>query len=76
MLLVDDLTTDGGSKAAFARGLRSAGATVTDAFCLFSHGTFPGCAERLAALGLNLHSLTTWREVLAVGRVEFMPAIR
>ena len=67
VLLVDDLTTDGGSKAAFTRGLRAAGAVVSDALSLFFHGTFPGAAERLAALGLNLHALATWRDVLAVG---------
>lgn len=66
VLLVDDLTTDGGSKVAFTRGLRAAGATVTDALCLFNHGTFPGGAERLAALGLTLHALATWRDVLRV----------
>jgi orotate phosphoribosyltransferase len=67
VLLVDDLTTDGGSKAAFTRGLRAAGATVTDALCLFHHGTFPGGAERLAGIGLRLHSLATWADVLRVG---------
>jgi len=68
VLLVDDLTTDGGSKAAFTRGLRAAGAVVSDALSLFFHGTFPGAAERLAALNLNLHALATWRDVLAVGQ--------
>ena len=67
VLLVDDLTTDGGSKVAFTRGLRAAGATVTDAFCLFYHGTFPGGAERLAGIGLRLHALATWHDVLRVG---------
>jgi orotate phosphoribosyltransferase len=66
VLLVDDLTTDGGSKVAFTRGLRAAGATVSDALCLFHHGTFPGAAERLAALQLRLHALLTWRDVLRV----------
>jgi orotate phosphoribosyltransferase len=68
VLLVDDLTTDGGSKVAFTRGLRSAGAIVTEAFCLFHHGTFPGGAERLAGLGLRLHALACWRDVLQAGR--------
>ncbi len=52
-LLVDDLATDAGSKAAFVRGLRMAGATVTDALVIFYHGVFPGGAERLAALALR-----------------------
>jgi orotate phosphoribosyltransferase len=66
VLLVDDLTTDGGSKVAFTRGLRAAGATVTDVLCLFHHGTFPGGAERLEKLELTLHPLATWKDVLAV----------
>ena len=74
VLLVDDLTTDGGSKVAFTRGLRSAGATVTDALSLFFHGTFPGAAERLASLELRLHALATWRDVLAVGRADTLSA--
>lgn len=68
VLLVDDLTTDGGSKVAFTRGLRAAGATVSDAFCLFYHGTFPGGAERLAALRLQLHALAGWADVLRAGQ--------
>jgi orotate phosphoribosyltransferase len=68
VLLVDDLTTDGGSKAAFVRGLRAAGATVSDALSLFYHGTFPGAAERMAALQLRLHALATWQDVLRVGQ--------
>jgi orotate phosphoribosyltransferase len=68
VLLVDDLTTDGGSKVAFTRGLRAAGATVSDALVLFYHGTFPGAAERLAALQLRLHALATWQDVLCVGQ--------
>jgi orotate phosphoribosyltransferase len=74
VLLVDDLTTDGGSKVAFVRGLRSAGATVTEALCLFNHGTFPGGAERLAGLGLRLHALTTWADVLRAGRDDLLSA--
>ncbi len=68
VLLVDDLTTDGGSKVAFTRGLRAAGATVSDALSLFYHGTFPGAAERLAALQLRLHALATWQDVVRVGQ--------
>ena len=68
VLLIDDLTTDGGSKVAFTRGLRAAGATVSDALSLFYHDTFPGAAERLAALRLRLHALATWQDVLRVGQ--------
>ncbi len=67
VLLVDDLATDGGSKAAFTRGLRVGGATMTDALVIFHHGVFPGCSERLAALGLALHAVATWDDVLRLG---------
>ena len=34
-LLVEDLTTDGGSKVRFVAALRKAGADVTDTFVIF-----------------------------------------
>jgi orotate phosphoribosyltransferase len=64
VLLIDDLATDAGSKTAFVRGLRTAGATVTDALVIFHHAVFPGGAERLARLGLTLHALATWDDIL------------
>ena len=66
VLLIDDLATDAASKAAFVRGLREAGATVTDGAVIFAHGTFPGTAERLERLDLRLHALATWSDVLAL----------
>jgi orotate phosphoribosyltransferase len=74
VLLVDDLTTDGGSKVAFTRGLRAAGATISDVLSLFYHDTFPGAAERLAALQVRLHALATWQDVLRVGQDAALPA--
>ncbi len=67
VLLVDDLATDAGSKVAFVRGLRAAGAVVTDGLVLFYHGVFPGGSERLARLGLTLHALATWDDILRLG---------
>jgi orotate phosphoribosyltransferase len=64
VLLIDDLTTDAGSKVAFAKGLRAAGAIVTDVVSIFYHSAFPGAAERLAEAGLTLHALATWDDVL------------
>lgn len=64
VLLVDDLTTDGSSKLAFARGLRAANAVVEHALTIFYHDAFPGAAARLARAGLQLHSLATWADVL------------
>jgi orotate phosphoribosyltransferase len=64
VLLVDDLTTDGGSKLNFARGLRAAGAVVEHVLTIFYHDVFPGAAERLAQAELTLHPLATWADIL------------
>ena len=64
-LLVEDLTTDGESKLAFCRALRLAGAKVDHAFVVFQYGIFPGVEDRFAAIGLHLHALATWWDVLA-----------
>jgi orotate phosphoribosyltransferase len=63
VLLIDDLATDSGSKVAFARGLRTAGATVTETMVLFHNRAFPG-DERLDRLGLSLHAVADWTDVL------------
>lgn len=64
VLLVDDLTTDGTSKLAFARGLRSAGAVVHHALTIFYNDAFPGTVERLREADLALHWLAGWGDVL------------
>lgn len=66
VLLVDDLTTDGASKVAFARGLRVAGADVQDALTIFNNDLFPGADQRLRSEGIELHALATWDDILAV----------
>ena len=73
VLLVDDLTTDGGSKLNFARGLRAAGAVVEHVLTIFYHDVFPGAAERLGQAGLTLHPLATWADILrssAAGKIS------
>jgi len=64
VLLMDDLTTDGGSKLNFARGLRAAGAEVEHVLTIFYHDAFPGAGERLREAGLTLHALANWSDVL------------
>jgi orotate phosphoribosyltransferase len=63
-LLVEDLTTDGGSKIRFVNSLRNAGAIVNHAFVVFFYGVFPGAFETLANMDITLHSLCTWWDVL------------
>ena len=50
-LLVEDLTTDGGSKIRFAKALRDAGAICNHTFVVFFYGVFPGSFETLAQHG-------------------------
>ncbi len=66
VLLVEDLTTDGGSKITFCEALKGAGASVTDTIAVFYYDIFPDTPERLAAHGLRLHCLATWWDVLEV----------
>jgi orotate phosphoribosyltransferase len=66
VLLLDDLTTDGGSKLAFVRGLRSAGAAVSNVLTIFYNNAFPAANERLTANGLALHALATWQDIMRV----------
>ena len=47
VLLVEDLTTDGGSKIAFANALRSAGAVVEDVFSIFYYNIYDNSAAAL-----------------------------
>lgn len=66
VLLVEDLTTDGGSKIKFCEALRRAGAVVTDTIVVFYYDIFPETREHLQEHGLRLHSLATWWDVLNV----------
>ncbi len=71
VLLVDDLTTDGASKLAFARGLRTAGANVRNALTVFFNDLIPGTGQRLADESLDLIPLAAWDDILRVedGRI-------
>jgi orotate phosphoribosyltransferase len=67
-LLVEDLTTDGGSKIQFAQALRDAGAICDHTFVVFFYGVFPGAFETMARMNLTLHHLCTWWDVLEACR--------
>ncbi len=68
VLLVEDMTTDGRSKVNFCRALRNAGATVEHVFVLFFYDIFPEGRKILKDLGVTLHALATWWDVLAVAK--------
>ena len=67
-LLVEDLTTDGGSKIQFAKALREAGAICNHTFVVFYYGVFPGSFETLASMDIALHHLCTWWDVLEAAK--------
>lgn len=70
VLLVEDLATDGKSKHHFVNGLREAGAKVDHAFVLFHYGIFPESISSLAEMGVKLHALATWWNVLELAEQE------
>ena len=64
ILLVEDLTTDGGSKLSFAEAIRSAGAEVKHTFVVFYYDIFKDSMKKLNDNDLSLHYLATWWDVL------------
>ena len=69
-LLVEDLATDGRSKANFVEALRNSGQACDHALVFFFYDIFPQARADMDALGVKLHYLTTWRDVLAVARAN------
>ena len=67
-ILVEDLQTDGGSKKIFIDAMREAGLTVAHAFVVFHYGIFPASEANMKEMGVTLHALATWWDVLAVAR--------
>ncbi|MEW6438853.1 MAG: orotate phosphoribosyltransferase [Pseudomonadota bacterium] len=76
-LLVEDLATDGRSKVNFCEALRNAGQRCDHAFVFFFYDIFPQARALMAEIGVNLHYLVTWWDVLDVAKAEayFPPAV-
>ncbi|WCR11793.1 orotate phosphoribosyltransferase [Paracoccus stylophorae] len=70
VLLVEDLTTDGGSKLSFVDAIRNTGATCAHTAVIFYYGIFPETTQRLSDHGVRLHHLCTWWDVLEEARVQ------
>jgi len=65
VLLVEDMTTDGGSKVSFVEGIRQAGAKCNHCFVVFSYGIFPDKIKKLEdEVDLKLHYLASFWDVL------------
>lgn len=70
VLLVEDLTTDGGSKLSFVDAIRDTGASCAHTAVIFYYGIFPETTQRLADHGVRLHHLCTWWDVLAEAKAQ------
>lgn len=64
VLLVEDLTTDGGSKLSFVDAIRDTGASCAHTAVIFYYGIFPETEKTLGDHGVALHHLCTWWDVL------------
>lgn len=68
VLLVEDMTSDGGSKVNFCKALREAGAVVDHTFVIFYYDIFPESRKIFSDLGVTMHHLATWWNVLDVAK--------
>jgi orotate phosphoribosyltransferase len=68
VLLVEDMTTDGGSKVNFVQALRKAGVVCDHTFVFFYYDIFPEGLKILTDMGVAHHALATWWDVLDVAK--------
>lgn len=66
VLLVEQIATDGHRKARFAEPLQAMGCHLSDVFVLFQYGIFDVIQQNLGALGITMHALSTWWDLLEV----------
>ena len=70
VLLVEDLATDGRSKVNFVKALRDGDGKCDHCFVIFFYDIYPEGAKILSDLGVTLHYLTTWWDVLGVAKTS------
>ena len=70
VLLVEDMTTDGGSKLSFVDAIRDTGASCAHTAVIFYYDIYPETVTRLGEHGVSLHYLCTWWDVLAEARAR------
>ncbi|MBP1885780.1 orotate phosphoribosyltransferase [Sinorhizobium mexicanum] len=70
VLVIEDLTTAGGSMFKFIDAIRAAGGIVDHGIALFYYDIFPEARAEMKSKGVDLHFIATWRNVLAVAREQ------
>ncbi|AJC77767.1 orotate phosphoribosyltransferase [Rhizobium sophoriradicis] len=68
VLVIEDLTTAGGSMFKFIDAVRAAGGTVDHGIALFFYDIFG--QQRFTEGKVKLHHIATWRNVLAVAKAQ------
>lgn len=68
VLVIEDLTTAGGSMFNFIDAIRNAGGVVKHGMALFYYDIFAEAGKRFADGGVDLHYIATWQNVLSVAR--------
>ena len=70
VLVIEDLTTAGGSMFKFIDAIRAAGGVVDHGIALFYYDIFPQARGEMLDKGVTLHNIATWRDVLAVAKQQ------
>ncbi|OJF98532.1 orotate phosphoribosyltransferase [Rhizobium sp. 58] len=70
VLVIEDLTTAGGSMFKFIDAIRAAGGVVDHGIALFYYDIFPEARSEMKDKGVTLMNIATWRDVLAVARAQ------
>lgn len=70
VLVIEDLTTAGGSMFKFIDAIRAAGGIVDHGMALFYYGIFREAEARFDNGKVALHHIATWRQVLEVARSQ------
>ena len=70
VLVIEDLTTAGGSMFKFIDAIRAAGGVVDHGIALFFYGIFPEAEQRFDDGKVKLHYIATWQNVQAVAREQ------
>ncbi|EJJ27434.1 orotate phosphoribosyltransferase [Rhizobium sp. CF142] len=70
VLIIEDLTTAGGSMFTFIDAIRAAGGIVDHGMALFFYGIFAEAHQRFENGKVQFHHIATWREVLAIAKQQ------
>lgn len=68
VLLVEDLASEGTSKIRFCEALRAAETRIEHVFVVFHYGIYPQSVQVMTDIGVQLHALATWWDVLEAAK--------